>query len=325
MGPLEAGLEQNGIFMGDFEMSFLVVFLLALLVPLAGSAGKSGECSVSVLDMQRIEKQLEHYRHENKGLTEEERKSLDEALEQIKARSGSNGSLDVDNRVVLDGITEFTQSPAYEFLNGQERSRLKELLSWIKGKGCETETRPPAFLAGSEQAEEETTQTYPPSGLRDGDLVFRREDAFLSHHFVEASKRERRFSHVGVVVIRNGAVKAISVGEGGASLGVVKFADWSTFVSKAVDCAVYRFAGDASIGERIARAAEKRIGIPFDPAFDLRTKDRLYCSELVRDAVNEAVGKPVIGTTKKGTFEYVAIDDCYRSGWTKVFDAKEGK
>ena len=99
--------------------------------------------------------------------------------------------------------------------------------------------------------------------------------------------------------------------------------EWADVCGCAIDCAVFRLKGNEAVRSRIGDEAEKRIGISFDPSFDLKTKNRLYCAEMVRDAVNAAAGREVIGTSKKGDFEYVAIDDCYRSGFTKIFDAKD--
>ena len=100
---------------------------------------------------------------------------------------------------------------------------------------------------------------------------------------------------------------------------------WEDVCGGSVDCAVYRYDGDSAVRSRIGDEAEKSLGIMFDSVFDLKTKKRLYCAEMVRNAVNAATGRETIGTSKKGDFEYVAIDDCYRTGFVKVFDAKEWK
>ena len=142
------------------------------------------------------------------------------------------------------------------------------------------------------------------------------------------STREARFTHAGIVVISNGVpiITSVCVDDISAS-GEVCPQSWTDYSYGSLEQAVYRYSGpDADkVRERIARAAEKRIGIPFDPAFDLKTKDRLYCTEMVRDCVNEAAGREVIGTSRKGDFEYVAVDDCYRNEMTKVWDCRDVK
>ena len=104
-----------------------------------------------------------------------------------------------------------------------------------------------------------------------------------------------------------------------------KRCNWEEVCGGSIDCAVYRYDGSDVVRSRIGDEAEKAIGVRFDSAFDLKTKKRLYCAEMVRNAVNAAVGREVVGTSRKGDFEYVAIDDCYRTGFVKVFDAKEWK
>lgn len=162
-----------------------------------------------------------------------------------------------------------------------------------------------------------------PADIRRGDLVFRSESGGCSRYFLDASRTQKRFSHVGVVLTVGETVKIADVADDGRFVAV----DWARYFSTAFDGAVYRHVGMnlSGIGERIARAAEKRIGTPFDPAFDLKTKDRLYCTEMVRDCVNEAAGREVIGTSRKGDFEYVAVDDCYRNEMTKVWDCRDQK
>lgn len=156
-----------------------------------------------------------------------------------------------------------------------------------------------------------------PKDVVRGDLVFRRESGGGSRIFAEASTVERRFSHVGIVVqAAAGTVRIMDVSERKRFEAVA----WDKFFENAQDGAVYRFAGDAAVGERIANVAEKRIGVPFDASFSLAARDSLYCTRMVRECVNEAVGRALVGTTKKNGFEYVAVDDCYRNGMRKVHD-----
>ena len=158
--------------------------------------------------------------------------------------------------------------------------------------------------------------------LRRGDLLLVRNRGIWSRFLIGASQRENRFSHVDIVITPHNVV-SVDVDEH-TGKGVVRAC---AIESCAEEFAVYRYSGpDAEkVRERIARAAEKRIGTPFDPAFDLKTKDRLYCTEMVRDCVNEAAGREVIGTSRKGDFEYVAVDDCYRNEMTKVWDCRDQK
>ena len=281
------------------------------------------------------------------ALSAEQVEKLAAGLEEAKARMGGEQAAYIDlaisrlRQAVRDGVdvggardpaaeyAAFKGSPAYGFLDAEERRLLGKLVAMARdprsahGEGDDEELERLAqkYEFCSSQVERRPWHLTPPCDLKPGDLVFRRENAFLSRHFVEASSREKRFSHVGVVSDSGDAAKVITVGDGGLSMAGVCAVGWREFMRGAVDCAVYRYGGGEEYGTRIAQSAERRTGRPFDPAFDIGTRDRLYCSELVRDAVNEAVGRAVVGTTRRGSFEYVAIDDCYRSGWIKIFDA----
>ena len=250
-------------------------------------------------------------------------------LQQIR-NAGLNVAPDGDP---LEDYRAFIHSPAYGFLNASERRDLKKLVSYASRRGFRHDggADPEMAALASRLANAERTAgnkrwcKAPPCDLRPGDLVLRTEAAFLSRCFVEASSREKRFSHVGVVSVSGTPPMIVSIGEGGMGAGRVRVVSWQDYMRNAKDCAVYRFDGGGDVGIRIAQSAASRVGTPFDPAFDLKSKDRLYCSELVRDAVNEAVGRSVIGTTRKDGFEYVSIDDCYRSGWKKIFDANDSE
>lgn len=170
--------------------------------------------------------------------------------------------------------------------------------------------------------------SVPTSKLARGDLVFVCNDSVWTKNLVAASTREKRFSHIGIVKECKNLVRLITVGADEITgRGCVSERTFGELNGVAIDLAVYRYSGQNAdkVRERIARAAEKRIGTPFDPAFDLKTKDRLYCTEMVRDCVNEAAGHEVIGTSRKGDFEYVAVDDCYRNEMTKVWDCRDQK
>ena len=49
--------------------------------------------------------------------------------------------------------------------------------------------------------------------------------------------------------------------------------------------------------------------------------NRLYCSEMVRLAVNEAVRTNLVGFTKVCGHNVVAIDDLCRNGFQRIYDS----
>ena len=222
-------------------------------------------------------------------------------------------------------LREFMKCDAMKVLTKSQKDEVRkfavELDDVIAGK------RKIESLSGFDIPNDETPASC---ALRDfmlqrGDLLLVRNRGMWSRFLIDASCSEKRFSHAEIVTA---PFEVVSVGVDEKTGGGVVCANGVESRTRyAEEIAVYRYAGpDADkVRERIARAAEKRIGTPFDPTFDLKTKNRLYCTEMVRDSVNEAAGYEVIGTSRKEGFEYVAIDDCYRRGFEKVFDARDWK
>ena len=158
-----------------------------------------------------------------------------------------------------------------------------------------------------------------------GDLVFRKGDGLWTKFFVNKSSREKRFSHVGIVVSNCMSKITIAHAEAGDWTGVgdVHLQDWNGFFDGALDCAVYRLNGDVYLRNRIAKNAENYIGVPFDNLFDMDNTNRLYCTEFVRLCVNNAVGTNLIGWTESKAKKIIALDDIYRRGFHKVYDVKD--
>lgn len=151
------------------------------------------------------------------------------------------------------------------------------------------------------------------SACRDGDLVFRYGNGFWSPYFRDASTLHKRFSHAGVIVLRNGLPWVVhSDAHGMTGIGNVHLVRLDDFLSGSSDYAFYRLDAPGNVRLRIAEAASSYIGRPFDTEFDTDDDSKLYCSELVMRAVNDACGQPVIRPSLIHGKSVVAIDDCYR-------------
>ena len=162
-----------------------------------------------------------------------------------------------------------------------------------------------------------------PEGVRRGDLALRLGSGTWTRYFRQTSTRDPRFSHAGIVVADAPDAWVVhSEANETTGAGGVRRQDWRGFCEPALDCAVWRLTDDPEAAERIARAAEARLGVPFDVEFDLSETNSLYCTEFVRAVVNEALGEERIGTTRARGLLFVAVDDCYPAGGTLVFDAR---
>ncbi len=160
--------------------------------------------------------------------------------------------------------------------------------------------------------------------LDEGDIILRYGNGFWSPFFRNVSRHEKRFSHAGVVVMEKGAFTVVHAsahemnGEGSVSRVSLE-----QFLSVSSDYAVYRFETGKNVRLRIAENAKSYVGRPFDSSFNLADSKRLYCTELVMHAVNDAVGYKAISPTVTNGVSLVAPDDCYEGrGFFAVADKR---
>src|SRR5690606_37314745 len=135
-----------------------------------------------------------------------------------------------------------------------------------------------------------------------GDIVLRRGDGFWSNFFARLNRRDRRFSHAGVVVREHGALRVVhaEADDSGAN-GRVRLDDYAAFTADGTGYVVLRLA-DREAAARLAEAASSMhaAALPFDLDFDLADPAAVYCSELVWRALSLALrrdplpDKPVV-------------------------------
>ena len=164
----------------------------------------------------------------------------------------------------------------------------------------------------------------PPANIKVGDIVFRKGAGPWTKYFINCSSREKRFSHVGIVV-SNGTQCVIIHSEANERTGVgsVRLELWQGFYAGASECAVFRYIGSENAAKRFAARGMALVGVPFDSAFDMEDTNRLYCTEFVRIAINETLNTNLVGWTSVCNKRVVAIDDIYRNDFKKIFDSQE--
>jgi hypothetical protein len=144
------------------------------------------------------------------------------------------------------------------------------------------------------QTQTPTIQTFNYSRLQSGDLIFRRGEGVLSQMLFSADKNST-FSHVGIIKLVNNRPLVIhaSTGEPLGTDAIVRMDSLETFLKrdKTSAIAIYRLKeGSLKTSEKVANIAQKYADqkLAFDSDFDLKTPDRLYCTELVWKAYQEA-------------------------------------
>ena len=116
------------------------------------------------------------------------------------------------------------------------------------------------------------------SSLKDGDVICRLGDKFWSGFFKKLSPTEKRFSHLGIVRIRENNISVIHA-EGLTDEDNVKEVSLSDFLKIALSIGVFR--AQNIEGANISDIAFEYKGRPFDWSFDMAEADRLYCTELL--------------------------------------------
>jgi len=116
--------------------------------------------------------------------------------------------------------------------------------------------------------------------LQDGDVICRMGDRLWSVLFKDISPVDKRFSHLGIIRIVDGAITVINA-EGRAIEGkdCVNETTLEEFLSIAKAVGIYRLHDYE--GKAVSSVAMEYIGYPFDWSFDLHDESKLYCTELL--------------------------------------------
>lgn len=130
--------------------------------------------------------------------------------------------------------------------------------------------------------------------FRDGDLIFRKGKGFFSGFFSSAGKGKTPYSHGGLIKIMGNGVFVIHTEASELTgIGSAKIEPIEVFLDNdnAFSGALFRLKDNPEVyGKKAAKVAGAflQAHIPFDTAFDLKTEDSLYCTELVWLAYKKA-------------------------------------
>jgi len=116
--------------------------------------------------------------------------------------------------------------------------------------------------------------------MKDGDIICRLGDRVWSMYFKGLSPNDKRFSHLGIVRIRNNIVSVINAeGLANERKDFVNEVSLNDFLKCAQKIGIYRLKNIE--GEIISDTALGYVGVPFDWQFDMEDNSKLYCSELL--------------------------------------------
>jgi len=118
------------------------------------------------------------------------------------------------------------------------------------------------------------------SHLKDGDIICRLGDRIWSMYFKELSPNDKRFSHLGIIRIRNDTVSVINAeGLANERKDFVNEVSLNDFLMCAQKIGIYRL--KTIEGKIVSDTALEYVGVPFDWQFDMEDDSKLYCSELL--------------------------------------------
>lgn len=144
-----------------------------------------------------------------------------------------------------------------------------------------------------------------------GDILMRRCDGVVSGISANTSRRDKRYSHAGIVVFRGDSVMVVHSDFDAAA---VVCQPVGQYLKEASRWGLYRLDADVEVRGRVASVAEEfaQAAIPFDFGFDNADSTKLYCTQMVAMAVNAAMDSVVVRpeTVINGKY-FFANDDVF--------------
>jgi len=194
-----------------------------------------------------------------------------------------------------------------------------------------------SFACGGLEEQQSTAYVHIPpvmpdsvyNKLEEGDIIIRKGNGPLSFHIMNATKEE--YSHCGVIVKEGETWRVIHSMGGSVSKKEkdgLQIMDLDQFVSHAADSMLFicRATFQDSLGMKIRNGAYNFLEeeAPFDHSFNLFTRDKIYCSELLFYILRDATGENQMIIRKKHKsylllFETFFNEDKYKP----IFHLKE--
>jgi hypothetical protein len=156
-------------------------------------------------------------------------------------------------------------------------------------------------LENQEKSEKKTIYLLSPdesAKLRNGDIIMRKGEGFVSGIINDLFNTGYNLSHCGIVLVENDSVKVIhTVSSELSKIDGVQTEPLKKFVKESVlnTLMVVRYKADQEIGTQIASASKVYLTPErhkaFDHKFDLADSTKFYCTELIHYAFLDVFGK----------------------------------
>ncbi len=153
--------------------------------------------------------------------------------------------------------------------------------------------------------------------IQNGDLVTRTGNDFTSQSLRSLNQRDKTYSHCGIASIEHDSIFVYHALGGDFNPdqkirrdAMEDFAE--PYSNKGIG--IFRFEVADSIKQNFVLVAKEFFcnGIMFDMDFDLKTDDRMYCTEFVYKSFIKASGnKLVFNRSHIKLFEFIGVDDIF--------------
>ena len=135
--------------------------------------------------------------------------------------------------------------------------------------------------------------------IREGDLILRCGNDFISESLSDFSQQEKLYSHSGIAIMDDGILYVYSNMAGDINPDEIMRRDIiDSFITPVNNVAVgiYRYDITNVELEKLKKIIHTHYTnkLQFDMNFDLSTNDKMYCAEMIAKAVEDATSKRII-------------------------------
>lgn len=167
------------------------------------------------------------------------------------------------------------------------------------GNGNDSNTVTPLPLSDSVLKERWMAINAVKDSIREGDLILRCGNDFISESLSDFSQQEKLYSHSGIAILDDGIMYVYSNMAGDINPDEIMRRDnIDSFITPVNNVAVgiYRYDITKEELEKLKAIVHAHYmnKLQFDMNFDLSTNDKMYCAEMIAKAVEDATSKRII-------------------------------
>ena len=152
--------------------------------------------------------------------------------------------------------------------------------------------------------------------LKEGDLVVRLNQDPTSQFIKNLNRHDRKYSHAGIVLYEKGYPIIYHIVNGDEQPdGQLRKDSLSKFCNPRKNLAygIFRYEMETNEIKYLKELIHKWYakGVRFDLKFDLKTDNRMYCSEMISKVLGRATGKRILIETTKLTHKEAGLFSVY--------------